>query len=524
MSGVASRELKLELTPQELQRVGAHPALGDLTVGKPVTRTLRSIYFDTPDHRLRAQGISLRLRSIGDSWLQTIRAGRSLKNGAVNGTDPDAVETVLVGPEPDLGAINDRTVRRQLEKALKSSTLEPQFETVVTRTTRKLHSDKGDLELALDEGVIRAGTVEKKLCEAELELKAGSPECLLETAAALFSTEPIRLAEASKAERGYNLILRRHDASVAPQKSRHVTLKGNETCAQALALFLESATEQIALNRRALLETDDPEAAHQFRIGLRRLRSALRMLRPLADAPAMRELEQYAREVGLGISDLRNADVFIENIYSPVAGAMKGEPGFCQLREALLAHRAAQRDAARAALEGDHWSKLQLYLLLWPRTVNGNAKLHVPVREFAAAALGKAWKKIAKQAGDVTNLSIEQRHDLRKALKGFRYSAEFLGSLYDKARVDRFVKDLKALQDVFGYVNDVATAKALNGICHDRCADSTEAQRAAGYVLGWHDVNARQVWERAPKEWRRLKKRAPFWEQKRPARRPSVHS
>ncbi len=77
---------------------------------------------------------------------------------------------------------------------------------------------------------------------------------------------------------------------------------------------------------------------------------------------------------------------------------------------------------------------------------------------------------------------------------------------------------------MFGYVNDVATAKALNGICHDRCADSTEAQRAAGYVLGWHDVNARQVWERAPKEWRRLKKRAPFWEQKRPARRPSVHS
>ncbi len=112
-------------------------------------------------------------------------------------------------------------------------------------------------------------------------------------------------------------------------------------------MFVESATEQIALNRRALLETDDPEAAHQFRIGLRRLRSALRMFRPLADAPAMRELEQYAREVGLGISDLRNADVFIENIYSPVAGAMKGEPGFAELREALLAHRASATRHAR---------------------------------------------------------------------------------------------------------------------------------------------------------------------------------
>jgi inorganic triphosphatase YgiF len=415
-----------------------------------------------------------------------------------------------------LAAIDDGKVRRQIEKALKASTLEPQFETVVTRTTRKLHSDKGDLELALDEGVIRAGAVESKLCEAELELKAGSPECLLETATALFSTEPIRLAEASKAERGYNLILRRHDASAAPQKARHVALEGNESCAHALTLFLDSATEQIALNRRALLETDDPEAAHQFRIGLRRVRSALRVFRPLADAPAMRELEQHAREVGLCVSDLRNADVFIETIYSPVAGTMKGEAGFGELRDALLAHRAAQRDAARAALAGDGWSKLQLYLLLWPRTVEGNAKLHVPVHEFANAALGKAWKKISKQAGDVANLAIEQRHDLRKALKGFRYSAEFLGSLYDKDKVDRFIKDLKALQDVFGYVNDVATAKALNAICQTRCSASTEAQRAAGYVLGWHDVNAKQAWERAPKEWRRLKKRAPFWEQKHP--------
>src|SRR5262245_10395447 len=66
-------ELKLDLTPQELQRVGANPALEDLTVGKPVTRTLRSIYFDTPDHRLWARGISLRVRAIGDKWVQTIK-------------------------------------------------------------------------------------------------------------------------------------------------------------------------------------------------------------------------------------------------------------------------------------------------------------------------------------------------------------------------------------------------------------------------------------------------------------------
>ena len=229
-------ELKLELTPQELQRVGAHPALEGLTVGKPVTRTVRSIYFDTPDHRLRAQGISLRLRSIGDQWLQTIKAGGDLKNGVAN---RDELEVMVDGPEPDLGSIDHAKVRRRIEKTLKTSTLEAQFETIVTRTSRKLHSEKGDLELALDEGVVRAAGTEDRLCEAELELKTGSPDCLLETATALFSAEPIRLARVSKAERGYNLLLGRHDEALAPQKAKHLTLRGDETCAQALIMFLD---------------------------------------------------------------------------------------------------------------------------------------------------------------------------------------------------------------------------------------------------------------------------------------------
>jgi inorganic triphosphatase YgiF len=511
MSSVSNSEfeLKLELTPQQLQRVGGNPALEHLTVGKPTTRTLRSIYFDTPDHRLRAQGISLRLREIGDKWVQTIKSGNGVRNGV---SHPDEVETVVGRSEPDLSRIADGRIRRAIKKAVSTSTLEPQFETVVTRTTHRLHSDKGDLELALDEGIVRAGKAEDKLCEAELELKAGSPECLLEAAAALFSQENVRLAEASKAERGYNLVLGRRKGSVAPVKARIPPLTGEETCAKALGLFAEAAIEQIIANRRALIETDDPEAAHQLRIGLRRLRSALRAFRPLSFPPTTRDLELHAKALGQHVGELRNADVFIDSILAPVAGNMKGEAGFDGLREALNAHRTAMREQARAALEGEQWSKLQLYLALWPRTVTEDMALAKPVLAFASKALDKGWKRIAKQGAALDDLTLEARHDMRKALKGFRYTAEFFGSLYERSKVEKFVKELKRLQDVFGYVNDVATAAELNQICHNRCSESREAQRAAGYVLGWHTAQAEHAWKSATAEWKRLARQRRFWE------------
>ena len=41
--------------------------------------------------------------------------------------------------------------------------------------------------------------------------------------------------------------------------------------------------------------------------------------------------------------------------------------------------------------------------------------------------------------------------------------------------------------------------------------ESREAQRAAGYILGWHNAQAAQAWQDAHKGWQRLEGLAQFW-------------
>ena len=502
-------ELKVELSREQLQRMRWHPALGDLAAGEPVTRTLRSIYFDTPDHRLRALGISLRLRSDGESWLQTVKAGTAVHNGVSN---PIETEVAVEQPEPDLGRIGNRKVRRKVEKAVEKSILEPVFETVVKRTTRQLHSGDGELELALDEGTVRAGGAEDALCEAELELKSGAPECLLQTAAKLFArSRTPRREQQGRARLQFGAGPDQRTRARRAATRRAATTRPGSHLRRGVrpdrAVGVRPDRRQPARRAGDGGPGRCPPAAHRPQAAAQRAQR----LPPLHDTAALRELEGHAQALARTVGELRDADVLIEHIYAPVAGMIRSDPGLPLLRDALFAHRTKVRERVRAALGGQQWSVLQLYLALWPRTIEGSEALAGPVRKFARSALKKRWKKVADSGERLDDLTVEQRHRMRKALKTLRYATEFFASLYPEESTRRFIKETRSLQEVFGYLNDVVAAERLGAICHDGCADSREAQRAAGYILGWHNAQAAHAWKDAHKGWLKLEGLPQFW-------------
>ena len=127
----------------------------------------------------------------------------------------------------------------------------------------------------------------------------------------------------------------------------------------------------------------------------------------------------------------------------------------------------------------------------------------------SASASARHWS--AEQ--DFAQLSAEQRHRLRIALKKLRYATEFFEALYPKKHTKPYLAALKDLQDGLGHLNDVAVAQRLIDSLvgrGDRSADR-RLQQAAGLVLGWH---ARGVADREPAilgAWQEFAEREPFW-------------
>lgn len=78
-------ELKLEVAPKSLRALRKMPLLR--TLGTPPKRSAEvSVYFDTEKHKLHKKGLMLRVRRVGDRYVQTIKAsgnGRCLS--ATNG-------------------------------------------------------------------------------------------------------------------------------------------------------------------------------------------------------------------------------------------------------------------------------------------------------------------------------------------------------------------------------------------------------------------------------------------------------
>jgi triphosphatase len=430
-------ELKLEITPDATERL-----LGQSWLDHADRRSQRqlSVYFDTPEGELRRRGYTLRVRSAGDRFIQTVK---SIEAGAGLFARGEW-EYQIDGPEPDADRLGSTPLA-----GLDVQRLEPIIRSEVERIACRFERNGAEIELDVDRGMMFAGGEQVSVAEVEIELVRGEAKSAISLARRIASEVPVKLGVLSKAERGFALA----DGRLGKvTKAEAVRVRPGMTVAEGFEAIVSACLRHFRLNEPLVIEGRTPEALHQSRVAMRRLRSAFTLVRSAIvddEYPHLREeLRWFTGELG----DARNLDVYLQ----------RGEAG--DERAVLEVKRERAYDAVIGTMDSARFRTLMLDLVAWSALGDwrGHANAQMPLEPYVSRRIDRLWAKIG-MAGDLWAMDDEQRHVLRIQIKKLRYALEFVEALHghERERQKKFAKAVEELQEALGHVNDLVVARTL---------------------------------------------------------------
>lgn len=201
-----------------------------------------------------------------------------------------------------------------------------------------------------------------------------------------------------------------------------------------VANCLRLEVKLLACQARLEAQTD-PEALHDLRTTVRRLRS---LLRPLRGLPGVVQLEMSASQVGVLTTPLRDLEVLAAHL------EQQGHPTLAKRRLTQLAG-SYPRVSASTEL-----SQLLMILEAFPRFLRASERERLlrGLRQRIEAILAKQWQALHKALKDPAH----DRHKVRLLIKRVRYGAEAYPEL---DRVPKAVmKHLKEAQKALGEWHD----------------------------------------------------------------------
>ena len=474
-------ELKLEIPPKSLRRV-----VTAMRGGQTASQSLHARYYDTEDGLLAEHGLVVRVRREGLHWVQTAKGPSTGMLERMEHNVEIAVSADAEVPAVDLKRHLGTPVGRKILQALK---LKPSqafpdmlllYEVDVQRLKRIVECSGSLVEVALDQGRILAGAHSLTLCELEFELKAGAPEHAVQLAREWCAQHGLWLSLITKSMKGQGLRSGRSVGSDVSATAPDFDRRANGT--QIVHAVLQSCLKQVLANASEVAAgSADHACIHQLRVGIRRLRTALRELAPLADGmdPAWeRPLENAFRALGQHRDKSRiglDMQPKIEAAGGPVldcqgAGADAPDPGIVvrapAFQDVLLcligfAHRTGSRDGC-------------------------------PTHKIAQKVLRTRFKKLRSQlVSEGHNFSLldeAQQHRTRKRLKRLRYLAEFCVPLFSARKTKVFVDALLPVQAALGFYNDELVA--LEAYCELATKDP-RALFAVGWLSARREANSK---------------------------------
>ncbi|EFN4223794.1 inorganic triphosphatase, partial [Escherichia coli] len=200
---------------------------------------LLNIYYETPDNWLRGHDMGLRIRGENGRYEMTMKVAGRVTGGLHQRPE---YNVALSEPTLDLAQLPTEVWPNGELPADLASRVQPLFSTDFYREKWLVAVDDSRIEIALDQGEVKAGEFAEPICELELELLSGDTRAVLKLANQLVSQTGLRQGSLSKAARGYHLAQGNPAREIKPTTILHVAAKADVE--QGLEAALELALAQ----------------------------------------------------------------------------------------------------------------------------------------------------------------------------------------------------------------------------------------------------------------------------------------
>ena len=421
------------------------------------TVELSATYYDTADLRLARESIALRRRSGGydDGWhlkLPVSSAAPGVRDEIhlpLDAGSPDEPPDALIG---------------YVRAIVRDSPVVPVASLRTQRSTYVLRDGDGvQVAELVDDSVqvLADGQVSARFRELELEERDGASEALVQKITDVLADAGAVVGEfIAKATRALG-----PGAKEPPEVPPREDPRPKDPARLAIAAYLARHTRDLRAADLAV-RRDADDAVHQIRVAARRLRSGLRVFRPLLDRDWADRLREELRWFASSLGQYRDTEVLLSRL---AAGRpMAAEPARQVLRDRMIERMSEARAEALEVLESARYLGLHEALVAACASPVTTQEAERPGKEVLPPLVAKAWRKFA--AGAEALLAAESAtpdgapdthwHQARIAAKRVRYSADAVAPVLGKDAA-RFARQMSKVTEVLGDHQDAAHAAAI---------------------------------------------------------------
>ena len=249
---------------------------------------------------------------------------------------------------------------------------------------------------------------------------------------------------------------------------------------QATRIILHRLLDIMLENEDGTRTGTDTEFLHDFRVAIRRTRSALSQIKAVFPK---RIVDRYKAEfawLGQMTSPSRDLDVYLlsfDEYRDSLPADMQAdiEP----LRKFLIRHQEIEHKSLLKALDSARYRRLVTnWRLFLEQPVNVRTTLNNagrPVLEVACKRIWRIYRRAIREGDAISTESpADDLHELRKTCKKLRYLMEFFQSMYPDSEIRSLIKVLKTLQDNLGNFQDFEVqVSTLKNFSHQMVAEGT---------------------------------------------------